>query len=412
MTTFEASNQSSEKEVAEEQLPEPLSFRALKVMAEAVRYKKTISGTTAVFLMGAILMCFVVRPSYKSTLLMMTPTQLPSLATMVQSAGSLGGAGLLAAASGGGLSLKDPDMMFMGFFETEPLLKGMVTSNHLVDVYKCHSVGEAENLLFRHTKVKEEKSSLISITVRDHDPNRAAQLANGYIDEFRNLTYKLSQDASEGQKKYFETQLGAEREELIKAELNLQTLQQNKGMLSLDGQSTLMLQRLAEARANADMKRVELEALRSYSTENNANVQLAEKQLGALQSEANRLADHGSSQFSDLGAKDIPTAGLDYLRATRNVEFHEAVYLLLMKQYLAMRLDTQRNSYQVQVVQHAIPPMQPWLPIRFILIALALVSGPIAGFFLARLLQHIAELKRRPEYTTAVQELRRAAGGQ
>ena len=72
-----------------------------------------------------------------------------------------------------------------------------------------------------------------------------------------------------------------------------------------------MIEGLAQLRAQVAAKQVEVQALRSYSTENNPDVQLAERQLSSLQAEAVRLEQSNhSAGFADMGLADVP--GLDW----------------------------------------------------------------------------------------------------
>ena len=53
------------------------------------------------------------------------------------------------------------------------------------------------------------KDGLIHISVEDHDPRRAAELANGYVDQFRDLSQNLAITEAGQRRLFFEQQLEA-----------------------------------------------------------------------------------------------------------------------------------------------------------------------------------------------------------
>jgi uncharacterized protein involved in exopolysaccharide biosynthesis len=162
-------------------------------------------------------------------------------------------------------------------------------------------------------------------------------------------------------------------------------VQQSKGLVHLDAQSNVVIGGLASVRANIAQKEVELQTLRSYSTEHNPDVQIAERELSAMQAQASQLEQHSSSSgFSDLGLKDIPKAGLDYLRAARELQYQQAFFDVVLKQYQAARLDEAREGAIIQVVQPAIPPDRKSSPKRAVILILFTFLGFFSGCALAR----------------------------
>jgi hypothetical protein len=128
-------------------------------------------------------------------------------------------------------------------------------------------------------------------------------------------------------------------------------------LVQLDAQAKTMIEGLAVLRAQIDAKDVELQAMRSYSTEHNPEVALAERELSSLRAEAARLQQRNHSPgFGDMGLEDVPGAGLEYLRAEHELKYRQAMFDLLIKQYDAARLDESKDAAIIQVVEPAIVP--------------------------------------------------------
>ena len=178
-----------------------------------------------------------------------------------------------------------------------------------------------------------------------------------------------------------------QKEKLIAAEVAFQQVQQNKGLVQLDAQAKVIIGSLAEIRTQIAAKEVELQALRSYSTEHNADVQLAERELSTMQGEASQMEQHNRpGGNADFGLKDIPKAGLEYIRAERELQYQQALFDTLLRQFEAARLDEAKEAAIIQVVEPAIPPDIKSAPKRgfilFLFVVIGLLSGHVCALFI------------------------------
>lgn len=154
----------------------------------------------------------------------------------------------------------------------------------------------------------------------------------------------------------------------------------------LDAQAKAMMESLADLRAQVAAKEVELQALRSWSTERNPDVQLAEHELSSMQGEVSRMEQRGhSSGLSDLGLGEVSSAGLDYLRADHGARYRQAMVDLLMKQYDAAKLDESKEVTIIQEVELAIQAHRRSFPKLLPILLVALTEGVFVGCFVALL---------------------------
>src|SRR6202044_977210 len=173
----------------------------------------------------------------------------------------------------------------------------------------------------------------------------------------RVLTKTLAVTEASQRRLFYEDQLKQAKESLVTAEIAFEQVQQKKGLVQLDAQAKTMIQGLAVLRAQIDAKDVELQAMRSYSTEHNPEVALAEQELASLRAESARLQQRNHSVgFGDMGLEDVPGAGLEYLRAEHELKYRQAMFDMLIKQYDAARLDESKDAAIIQVVEPAIVP--------------------------------------------------------
>ena len=346
----------------------------LETFTVLLQRRWAVVKVTGIFILIGILLCLVLPTRYTSTAQLMPPQKIDSLSDMLTA--QLGISSLTAAGSS---FLKDPNGIYVGILQSRPIEDAIIKKFDLMHLYRSRNMRDCRKELEDRTDIESEKSTLVSISVKDRDPQRAADLVNAYIAEFRALTTSVTLQETARRRLFYEEQLNKQKDALALAEANLNQVQKNKGMIH-PLQAEVIMGGLAMLRAQIAAQEVQVQGLRSFSTEHNADLQLAEKELAAMQGEAAKMAEHGSSSdFSDIGLKDVPDVGLSFLRAAREVEYQQAVYTLLLKQYEAARLDESNEAYVIQVIEPAIPMDHISSPKYALILAISTILGFLFG---------------------------------
>lgn len=356
----------------------------IELLTELARRKWLIAKVTSSAMLAGLVLCFVLPVKYTASTKLMPPQQTQSSASLMMNQLANSGAAPLVAMAGAGLGLKNPNDLYVGLLKSRPIADAIIQKFGLAKLYRSRDMTAARKELADNTEVVSEKEGFISVSVTDKDNKRAAEIANDYTDQLRILTNTLAVTDASQRRLFYEDQLKRTKEVLVGAELAFEQVQQKKGVVQLDAQAKAMIESLATLRGQVTAKEVEVQALRSYSTERNPDVQLAERQLSSLQEEVAHLEqrDH-SSGIGDVGLGDVPGAGLEYLRAQHEVMYQQALFDMLMKQYDAARLDESKEAAIIQVVEPAIAPDRRSSPKRLILLALFAVAGLLMGCILA-----------------------------
>jgi len=379
--------------------------------ARLAGHKRLVALATTGSLLAGVLISFLLPVRYQATTKIMTPQQSQSSAAMLMSqlASSPSGSLVAAAAGSGGLGLKSPNDIYIGLLNSRPVEDAIVEKFGLGKVYGAGDRTAARNALADNTKIASERSGLISVSVTDTDKTRAAGIANAYTEQLRSLSKSLAMTEASERRIFYEEQLGRAKEDLIAAGAAFQQVQKNKGLVQLDAQTRVLIAGLADLRAQKTARQVELDALRSFSTERNPQVQLAEKQLSSLQAEIDRLEQSGyAAGPSGLGFKDVAGAGLEYMRAEHELLYRQTLFDLLIKQYDAAKLDEAKYAAVIQVVEPAIPPDHKSFPHR----ASFSLGFAFLGFSGSCLYLFLREFSQRhPQLSASLAGLRSALAG-
>ena len=306
----------------------------------------------------------------------------------------LGQIGALAGLGASDLGLKNPADLFVAMLTSRTIEDNLVNRFDLRSVYRAKTYQDARRKLEKRSEILATKEGLISVSVTDNDPKRAAQIANAYVEELYNLNQNLAITEASQRRLFYEQQIKAEQKELSTAEVALKQAQEKSGLLQPDAQGKTIIASIADLRAQVAAHEVQLQTMRSYATPNNPDLKRAETELAGLRGQLAKLersdAAAGNGNIA-IAARQMPEAELEYLRRAREVKYHEALYDFLGKQLEAARIDEGQNAVLVQVVDRAVEPEKKSGPKRMLLV---LVSTT-AAFVVACLAVLLMEALRR-----------------
>jgi uncharacterized protein involved in exopolysaccharide biosynthesis len=373
-------------------------------------YRKwLIAKVTGIFVLAGVVLALVQPVRYAATTRITTPQQTQSAASMMMNQLAGSGGGSLAALAGGGLGLKSPNDIYVGLLTSRPIADAVIKKFGLMQEYHAKDMTTAREKLAGHVEVTSEKNSFIAISVTDKDKKRVAEMANAYTDQLRILTQSLAVTEASQRRLFYEEQLRQAKDALVAAELAFQQVQQQKGLVQLDAQAKSMIEGIAALRAQVAAKQVEVQALRTYSTERNPDVQLAERELASLQAEEASLEQSKHSPgIAGLGLGNVPVAGLEYLRAAHELAYRQALFDMLMKQYDAAKLDEAKEASVIQVVEPAIEPDRKLPQNRLLTLLIASFVGLLTGCFLTLVIWTKERAQADPQLAGKLESLKLA----
>lgn len=355
------------------------SIHLVDVLIVLARRRRFIALFTVLLTVLTAGIALLLPNRYTAVTVLMPPNQNSSISSALLGQLSTGGAGGgLASLAGSSLGLKNPNEMFVSLFRSRTVEQAMVQQFDLKRRYHAKKDSQALAAFETHTSVDlGAKDGLLRISAWDSDPDEAAVIANGYVDQFKRLSEHLAISEASQRRAFFEQQLLEAKNNLTTAEEALKHTEQSTGVLQIDSQARSLIESAAMLRAQIGAKEVQLQGMRTYATDNNPSVIQAEQELAALRSQLASLA--GSGQDSGQGLivpkGKVPEAGLEYLRRLRDVKYYETISELIAKQYELAKLDEAKQGATIQVVDKAVAPDTHSSPKRTIMVILALIAG-------------------------------------
>jgi uncharacterized protein involved in exopolysaccharide biosynthesis len=344
-----------------------------------------------------------------------TTTMLPPQKEENSAMAMLGQLGGLASLAGGGgaasmLGLKNPDDLYIGLLNSQTIMDGVIQRFDLISLYKAKKLSDARKMLESNTKVVSEKSSLISISVEDHDPKRAAAMANAYVSGLHDLMSHLAVTSAAQRRVFFEQQVEEVKSKLTEAEVALEETEMKTGIIQPQGQAAAVIATIMQLQAKISASEVELGALRTSATEQNPEVITLQSQIAALRAQ---LADFekGHPRSAPMAGNvltptsQVPAASLEYLRRMRDVRYEETLFEFMAQQYEMAKVDEAREGQLIQVVDPALVPDRRSWPLRTLLTLLAFILGAIFSTFWVFLQSSYKQKMQDSETATKVHRL-------
>jgi uncharacterized protein involved in exopolysaccharide biosynthesis len=229
---------------------------------------------------------------------------------------------------------------------------------------------------------------MISVSVSDRDPQRAADMANAYVSELQRLSNTLAVTEASQRRVFYEQQLQQAKNQLGDAEIALKQTQEKTGVLEINAQARAIIDAIADVKAQIAAKEVRIQSMRAYVTEQNPELKAQEQELAAMHAQLEKLEKQQPESAGDIAipSKALPQVGLEYIRRYRDVKYYETVYQLIAKQYELARMDEAKEAGLVQVVDSAVVPDKRSWPPRTLIVLLSAITALLlaCGWVLAR----------------------------
>jgi tyrosine-protein kinase Etk/Wzc len=388
-----------------EQLGVPLEERGVDlfdILFILSQDRRRIAAITLISIIIGVALSFWIQPTFTATALILPPQEGQSVSSMMGQLGAL-------VSLGGGGGLKTPADLYIGILQSRTIADDIIAKYRLQEAYKAGKLETARIELKSNSRFMTAKDGLIHIMVEDHDPNRASELANAYVDELYAMNSHLAITEAAQRRVFFDQELADEKNALTAAENALKQDAEKTGVIQLSGQAESMIRSIAETKAEIASREVEIQSLRTFATDQNPEAVRVQEEINALRGQLAKMESdprNPQSGSEDFPAGQVPEVSLEYARKLREVRYHETLFDLLSKQYEAARIDEAKAAPIIQVVDRAVPPQGKTAPKRTLITLAFAAFGFFAGCVVSFAAHTLRRMEQVPEYALKLARLR------
>jgi tyrosine-protein kinase Etk/Wzc len=364
--------------------------RLIDYLQVIARRSRMIFGAT---LAAAVvsLVCSLMLPNVYTAKTMILPSQ-EDKGMMSAMMSQLGGLATLA--GGAGVSLGGPSAvdLYVSMLKSEAVKDPIIDRFKLMEVYKDKYRTDAyRDLDKKAIIVAGKKDGIITITVDDKDPKRAAEMANAYVEELGKLAVRLNVTGAGQNRSFLEERLGKAKGDLVHAEESLKAFEAKNKAVQVTAQAEAAIKGIAEMKAQLAAKEVQLATYRRQFTESSQEVKNLSASVGSLRAQIAKLeGGGGDGAIPSIGS--VPTIAQEYVRLMREFKIQESLVELLTRQYEMASLSEAKDVSPFQVLLKARVPERKSKPSRTKIVLAGSVAMFIFSLFLALACENFCRL--------------------
>jgi len=295
---------------------------------------------------------------------------------------------LLGAASGLGSSyslplMATPSDVFAAILKSRTVTEAVAEKENLMTAYRMKSKDAAIKELSSRMAVNVTSEGLITLSYEDRERNRTADVANCFVQELDRVNRETSSSKAKNARIFIEERLAQTQKDLSSAEENLQKFQETNKTLVLDDQMKSAIQKAADLKAEMVSSEIELNVLGKTMSPSHPQIQSLRSRVNEMKRQLD-LLEWGNQKekpeektILDVFFNQVPSLSLQLARLIREVKIQETVFELLTQQYEQYKIEENKDTPTVQVLDKAVPPERRARPKRAFLVA---ISGILSLF--------------------------------
>ena len=336
-------------------------------------------------LLLSVALAFALPKRYTATARIM-PSDAQGASSLAFLTGAVSGSPMIGALANDVLGGKSSGGMFIGILKSRTEADRLVDDFPLQDVYGIrflhHRVPKysARRVLLGRTDISDDrKSGIITISVVDGSPERAAKLADAYVQVLNRLVVELSTSSARRERVFLENRLIEARQELEGASKQFSIFATRNSAVDVPAQGKAMVEAVGRLEGELIAVASEQQGLQQvYSPENvrvkvaNARVLELRRRLGGLVGAGGDGENAGLAPSMPSIGK-LPALGVEYAALYRNVKIQEAVYEALTKQYELAKVQEAKEIPSVKVLDVPEVPQEKSSPKRSLIILLGML---------------------------------------
>jgi capsule polysaccharide export protein KpsE/RkpR len=340
--------------------------------------RKFLTRAAAAGLLFGTLLAFLLPKRFQSTTQLMPPDA-QSTSGMAMLAGLAAKTGSsVGAVAGDLLGLKSSGALFIGILRSNTVEDRLVERFGLKKVYGVQLDMAARQKLAENTAISEDrKSGILTISVADGDPLRAAAMGRAYVEELDRLVAELSTSSAHRERVFLQERLTAVKQELDHASKEFSQFASKNTAIDIKEQGKAMVDAAATLMGELIAAESELKGLEQIYTPNNVRVRSVQARISELRkqlekmggkegTETNSAATGGDSMYPSI--RKLPLLGVTYADLYRRTRIQEAVYETLTQEYELAKVQEVKETPSVKVLDAARTPERKSFPPRLLII--------------------------------------------
>lgn len=333
-----------------------------------IKNKKFLIGTTFIcMVIFYLLIFFFVDEQFDSTATIV-PSQESSISGL---AGMLGGLGDLPFGIGGASA--NPEVgLYNTILQSRTTIESVINKFNLWKVFKLDrtdpkQVKKIHKAVRKSISTEETDDGAYVLTVRSSDAQLSADIVNFLVTYLNKKIIDLKVDKSRNNRLFLEERLADIRRRLKMSEDSLKNYQEETNVFSPESQMQGILTTYTKLEQELLTKQMQKEILEHIYGKDSPELRKISFEVNLFKDQFNKLKMNGKSNSIFIPFKTIPDKVMRYYRYFREVETNQAILKFILPLYEQAKIEEQKKTPILQVIDNAIPEKVKSFPPRTIL---------------------------------------------
>ncbi len=345
----------------------------VSLVAIAYRWRRFIVINVLAAAVVSVAVSLLLPKWYKSTASIIPPKDQDMLNPLNAAGSVLKGLSLGKRVGGGALGTYN----YLAILKSRSVLDSVVRRFNLIEVYDVGdtSMEEAIKELKENAAFELQDDDFITIEVYDRDPQRAADMANAFVDVLNTVSLQLGTREAGNNREFIERRLDSSRADLRRAEDALRVYQEKSKMIVIPEQnSSASVGGVAELYGMKAKKEIELAILQK-------SLSPGDPSIGQLQLELAEL---------DKKLESFPEIGIESIRLYRDALIQQKIVEFLLPLYEQAKVDEHKDVPVLLVLDRAVRAEKKTKPQRSLIVLASVSLALLVSLLLAFLFQKAA----------------------
>ncbi len=288
-----------------------------------------------------------------------------------------------------------PSDIYVRMLQSRSVTSRVIDRFDLMTRYGTGNFQETYLALLEHADIHVSDEGLLVIAVEDKDPQMAADITNGFVDELEKVADDIVADRVRKTRDFLSDRLEQVRTELDSSRQELENFQMLFKTVDFDEQTRLAVEQAISLKIK--LAEVEFEARFSALTLGKDNVEMIKlnRRRNIIREQLRQLeTENQDSSFFSLPVSSIPSLRGQYENLYSRVRVAEALYRVLLEQNEQAKVREYERLPSVSVLDPARPPSLRSRPRRTLIVALSFGLSLIFAVFLAAGSEYLARLRQ------------------
>ncbi|MGA3288391.1 MAG: hypothetical protein ABSD46_13330 [Bacteroidota bacterium] len=250
---------------------------------------------------------------------------------------------------------------YLAILKSGTVLTAVIKKFDLVHVYDITSYPGENTIkeLLTNVEFKVEDEGNLVVSVYDKDPQRAADMANYFVEMLNKTNTELQIQNAHGNRQFIEERYKKNLIDLAAAEDSFRIFQNKYGVIALPEQTEASIKAAAEITGQLAIKEVQANVLRRTQSANNPSVIATQIEIDEFRKKLSQMNSGLHVPKNEMNVfvpfSKIPDLGSEYIRKFREVEIQYKILQLITPLYEQAKVEENRQTPSVLILDKAFP---------------------------------------------------------